>query len=374
MNKSWFIVRLFSLLGVYGLAGLALAVTPLSNDELGDVAGQGLILTEQIAGTGSGAGFTYTRMGLDANLYLNANIDKMQLGCGGFNETILSGSCDIDLDYVRLMGRYTGSGNNPNQTANGGAGRAGDAATSDFLLKRPYIEIATKGSGANRELAGIKIGSQEASGFFGVGSVNGTTHTGINTISGSLGVFINGYVTFGSGLGDGSACIGRPSTARCNDGNTDAPYELFSVPTTLSTGTRLQSLYVPGVELSDLDGSGILGIFDGRTLYAQMTTPLKQIHGFELNGTKDFFLSFQREKISYPNYDKTTYSSSANAGWWMNVPRVELRELSPAKIELGCPSLCLGLLDAFNYPGINAGSPDLKSLPPNNCYGTSRFC
>lgn len=130
------------------------------------------------------------------------------------------------------------------------------------------------------------------------------------------------------------------------------------------------------VPLRNLHGaSGILRILQGADMYAIMDARLSDVHGFELNQTQDFFLSFQRERIAYPNYDKTSYAAPANAGWWMNVPSVELRDLEPATVDLGCPgALCLGLLGSFSAPGIYAGYPDLQSNPPVNCYGGASFC
>lgn len=358
----------------------ATAMSPLSNEELGAERGQGLLVVESIAGSGAAAGMNFMRMGLDANLSLNANIDRMQLGCGGFNESVRAGSCDIDMDYVRLMGKSPAGVDNATQVARGGNPRAGEPVTSDFVLTRPYIEIATKGTGATRELVGIKISAQETNGFFGVGYNNGGTHVGLNTFSGYMNVYLSGYVRFTTGLGGGAACIGEPAGYSACTGNPDGVLynnsNLASASKTAFVGTRFQEIHMESVPLRNLHGAGgLLSLFSGSDMYAIMDARLKDVHGFELNGTKDFFMSFQRESVTYPNYDKSTYAVAANAGWWMNVPRVELRDLEPAQVNLGCPGfLCAGLLDAFAAPGVYAGYPDLKSNPPVNCYGSSSFC
>ena len=354
------------------------AMIPISDEQLANVTGQALLVTDYIAPSGAAGGprdFLFYRMGLDAEVALNMNIDKLQLGCGGFNETIRTG-CDIDMDYVRFMGRSPAGVSNPNQPA--GAGRAGDPVTSDFILHRPYIELAIRegSTPGSREVAGFKVSAEWADGFFGVGRFENGVHTGVNSMSGFLDVYLSAYARFTSTLGNGAGCIGRPTGYSACNGND----EFFNVPVQYTTGTRMTELYIPGVELKNLHGaSGLLSILQGSDLYAQMSARLIELHGFEVAMAEDFFVSFQREAIQYPTYNHSNnggqYSHQANAGWWMNVPRVELRDLSPATIGLGCPGFaCLGLLDAFSYPGIDAGYPDMQSRPPINCHGNYQFC
>lgn len=105
----------------------------LADRDLAEVTGQALFVSDRIAPTGAAGSvtdFTFHRMGLDVELAMNANIDKLQLGCGGFNESIASNACDIDFDFVRFMGRNGTSGGAP--------------VTSDFKLTRPYIELAIR--------------------------------------------------------------------------------------------------------------------------------------------------------------------------------------------------------------------------------------
>lgn len=374
-------MKIITFICLLGANATVLAMAPMSESELESVAGQGLIVSETIEGTGPADGFNFMRMGLDAEVSLNANIDRLQLGCGGFNESIRTG-CDIDMDYVRLMGRSPSGVSNPNQAD--GNPRAGDPVSSDFVMTRPYIEIAMKGSGTTREVAGIKISSQETTGFFGVGRNDGGTHTGLNSFSGYMNVFLSGYVEFETGLGDGAACIGEPAgyseCANSPDGELYNNSDLNSPSTTAFKGTRLEEIHMESVPLRNLHepdggGGGLLNLLSGSDMYAIMDARLKDVHGFEFNQTKDFFLSFQRESIAYPNYDKAGYAEPTNAGWWMNVPRIELRDLEPATVNLGCPGiLCAGLLDSFSEPGIYAGYPDLQSSPPDNCYGGAAFC
>lgn len=370
------------------------AMTPISDEQLAAVTGQSLLVTDYIPPSGDVDGprdFGFYRMGLDAEVALNMNIDKLQLGCGGFNQSVRDG-CDIDMDYVRFMGRYEGSGSyNPNQFVGGvydpenppdhGAPRAGDPVDSSFILHRPYIELAIKEGNTTtlREVAGLKVSAEWADGFFGVGRYDSDTdtHSGINSMSGFLDVYLSGYASFTSGLGGGNGCIGRPTGYTQCEGNPD---EFFDVPAIYTSGTRMTELYIPGVELKNLHGAnGLLSLLQGSDLYAQMSARLIELHGFEVAEAEDFFVSFQREAIEYPTYSHSTnggqHSQTANLGWWMNVPRVELKDLEPASIDLGCPGFaCLGLLSAFSFPGIDAGYPDMQSRPPDNCYGDYKFC
>src|SRR5699024_6391072 len=187
------------------LPSLVLATVPLEDNEMAEVTGQSLLVADYIAPSGatnSQTDFHYYRTGSDALVEMNMNIDKLQLGCGGYNEAVRANSCDIDLDYVSFLGRDP-SGNNGIQPD--GAKKAGDPVTSDFKLTRPYFEIAVRDvGGGQREIAGFKIGAQEADGFMGIGRTYGhgewneeigvtcntsnplTCHSGINSLSGAL--------------------------------------------------------------------------------------------------------------------------------------------------------------------------------------------
>lgn len=370
------------------LAGGAQAMTAMTNEELDGVSGQALIVLENIKGvnvtsglgTGNWSDFTYTRMGLDARLSLNANMDKLQLGCGGFNEVIRTG-CDVDLDYVRFMGR---NGTNPcamsTDTSNACYGGG------NFVLTRPYVEIATKGNAATREVVGIKVGAQQADGYMGIGRnyTNGQTnlenggscnpanagaqalacHSGINTVSGYLHTEMSARIPISiTLLGSGTACFGNTSPSLGSDDCGVAQTFYRDI-----VGTRVTELRAPGIQLQ-LSG-GIIGLLGSG--YADVTEALRFVHGFAIANTNDFFISFQRERISYPGYAKTaaSYAYPANAGWWMNVPDVKA-------VDIAGPSISLGLgaaIDALSSPGVALTNIELNSVAPSNCWGNSRFC
>ncbi len=349
------------------------ALQTLADQELAVVVGQNLFVADQYVGlTGTpGEGLMYTRMGLNVDMELNANINKFQLGCGGFNESIRTG-CDVDMDYVSLMGL---------NAAKSGGGAIG----SDFKLTRPYIEIVTTNTGnaTQREVVGIKIGAQQANGYFGVGRVykdgetnleNGGTcgssagaaalacHSGLNTISGFLGVEMSAQVPVTvAGIFNETACFGNTSFTNDACGSGDAFYRDI-------VGSRIDAFRAPSIPLK-LSG-GFLSAIGISKAYANVTESLRFVHGFALDQTSDFGLSFQRQQVSYLKYDKSGYSSAANAGWWMNVPNVKVVDLKGDHV-----SISLGQVGAaLGEPGLPLSNIELNQTPPSNCFGSSKFC
>lgn len=358
------------------------ALEAIDDEELGAVVGQSLFVGDFIAGNASDPNdgrFDFHRMGLDVELAMNANIDKLQLGCGGFNESIASNSCDIDMDYVRLMGLNDAK-----------VGPSPDGPLSDFVLRRPYIEIAVTGGGVtDREVAGIKIGSESANGYFGIGrtyandTINeefgGTCgsgspearlacHTGLNRVSGYLNAELSGKFDISTGLGDGVACIGviDVNGGECAPGS-NSPFVVEIV------GSRLREMLQPGVPLKIDDGLFTLlkaiGLNDA---YSTIQQSLRFIHGFALDDTDDFYLAFQREMVAYPTYDKSGYAYPANAGWWMNVPYVAVRNFTGQEVTIG--GGIGGALSALGRPGPLVRESELNTVPPSNCYGGYAFC
>ena len=352
------------------------AMQALADRDLAEVTGQALFVSDRIAPTGAAGSvtdFTFHRMGLDVELAMNANIDKLQLGCGGFNESIASNACDIDFDFVRFMGRNGTSGGAP--------------VTSDFKLTRPYIELAIRNENSltQREVAGIKIGAQSADGFIGIGrkyangvvnQENGGTcgtaagdsalncHSGINRISGFLGVELSATVPIDITLiGEALTCFGNTTT---NTADPCGPGETF---TDEITGTRLNEIFIPAIPL-EIRENFLVEALSGGDGFATVQQNLRFIHGFALEDSKDFSLSFQRERIAFPNFDKTGFAAVANVGWWMNVPDVKVMNIQAPTIELGI----LEALDALSAPGPTLTNNELGQAPPTNCFGGLQFC
>jgi hypothetical protein len=375
---------------VLSLSLTATAMKSLDDEQLSEVTGQALFVSDYVNGVGTNDGnpfneFGFYRMGLDVELAMNANIDKLALGCGGVNNNLAGApNCDIDFDYVRFMGR------------NGSA--PGNPVTSDFTLTRPFVELAVKNDDTKtlREIAGIKIGSQKADGFVSIGRryANGqinqehggtcgsganaiNCHSGINSLSGSLGIEMSASVPIRIQIGVPvfGACI-PPICLRFDEiacfGNTAATNDSCTAGDRFDTqirGTRMTAVGLQDVEL-ELDG-GLLSAIGINTAYADISESLRFIHGFALQDTSDFGLSFQRERVSYPTFNKSGYSDAANTGWWMNVPDVKVLNIQGAEVafvnDIGSVASALG-------EGVNLTNIELNQTPAVNCYGSNRFC
>lgn len=421
-----------------GMQGLQV----MDDETLGDIGAQAgsLILMDRIGpneltgamGAGSPTDFAYYRMGMDVKLDLNANISKLQLGCGGVND-FLTGArgCDLDIDYVGFMG------------LNATNDRPG-APGSPFTLTRPFIEIAFKndGNSAKREAVGFRIGGQNINGAirmgrdytnFGYGDyTNANTsianmengdvcnpsattgagvvgcHSGLNSISGYLGglelsagfqararvcidpttltCWIPGnYITQ-----DIDGCLGRINFSPCT--TSDTPFFIDA------GGTRLTSLNVAAAKLN-LSLTSLFGIdLEG---YGRLNLNTRQIHYLLTPNSSGFYLSFQRERVAWPNYDKaipannlpfdacnpaygqttgrcnSAYAPTANSGWWLSANNVKMLNLRPSsRIVLPGSLTIYELLGALgpDSSDLIIDNPKLDFIAADNCYGSARFC
>lgn len=422
-----------SLIALMWLTRPTLALESMDDDALSEVVAQGLFVTDKIGGselTGNNQfsdPFTYYRMGLDGELALNLGASKLQLGCGGVNDFIDANiGCDLDFDYVSFMGKNA-------------AGNAPGDPLSEFVLTRPYLELAIKNDGdpTRREVVGIKIGAQRADGAISVGrryfsnganqentalAANCNTgatlgngalgcHSGINSVSGFLGAEMSitmrvqanvclGAVLFGACIGlpiplDAYGCKGRTATPvdDCGTAKSDALFVDVA-------GTRMNNLGLSSAQLA-LEGQNIVGDLADALLgnaYASVEADLRLVHYLVFDDTADFFLSFQREPVAYPRYDKDTpantlsptamdacagtpfatarcnsaYAVPANTGWWLNAPSVKLLDIFSGS-NLG--NLTIGqALSLLGAPGLLVSNPEFDLSPYGNCYGSSRFC
>lgn len=162
----WYLLMLCILL----LSRTGFAMEELGDEALSEVSGQALMQMGKVEENG----FTFYKAGLDAEIELNLNIEKLQLGCGGVN----GAGCDIDIDHLSLSGDC--------------ASRPECAAS----LVRPFFEFAIKNDGSRtlREISGIRLSSEQAFGMLTAGLENSATPNGINTLS--------GYMTAQSGEGN----------------------------------------------------------------------------------------------------------------------------------------------------------------------------
>lgn len=393
-----------------GLPLTTFAMAPMSDAQLSDVTGQALLISDYIApnslsgagGAGSTTDFGFYRMGLDATVETNVNINKLQLGCGGYNNNIKVG-CDIDLDYVSMLGLGNGSAQPNQQDALGATNKnmfAGAPATSGFIMNRPYVTIAVANPNNPqlREVVGFKFGAQSVSGYMGIGRVyqnnqrnletgemcvgtNGQSlgcHSGLNSLSGYMFVKVSGAVPVQGSVMGGLANIIDPATNAGLDNGSNACFGATNLgsnctvggtqPITAEiSGTRIQSLSVvlPTETHAIVRIAGLFNMTMDLSLVTNLKQNLRFIHGFATENTGDFFLSFQRQQVKWPKYDKSGYAVVANAGWWMNIPSVSTENLSGATLQVnesGIPQT------------LNTENLELKSVPPINCYGGYRYC
>jgi hypothetical protein len=283
-------------------------------------------------------------MGLNATLGINTNIAKLQLGCGGVNDALnASIPCDIDIDYMSMMGTSGGP-------------------DSEFTLQRPYIGLAIKndGSPTSRQVVGIKVGAQSVTGLVSAGRVynngqynqengtknyttNGTLNdwnnvpsgagnatgyypqcntgasygnavlfcnSGINSLSGFVGAELSLQTYLDATCVQLIICLeltirgcaGRltpnPGSA-CNHTNNNPLFVDVS-------GTRMTALKLSAVKL-DFKGTGTAALMNAlgiTAVYASLNANLRLLHQFSVNNTSDFFLSFQAEPVAWPRFTK----------------------------------------------------------------------
>ena len=352
MNKSLISILITATLGL----SQSYAMTALNDEELSEVEGQSLMNLEFQQGTNTtdAQGKTYNqsnigfyKLALSAELELNANIKKLQLGCGGDNNSIRANSCDIDIDHISLSGLPDDANYTSDQRA----------ATS-ALITNPFIQFAIKNptSAATREVLGFRVSAEKIKGLMTLGTENTSTPNGINTFSGYMktktasgtavteartmtyadtGLQIKGKVT--------GTILFIPTTLDYTSDNynltlssTTAP---FTINSTIVSGTRMKDVTLKGSgTVGQINFSGPLTatVLGGAPLNKQVTgniTGLKTditvnqslglIHALYLNNPAS--LSLQSQDILW-----TGAAVGANKGWWLAMEdEVELGSLSP---------------------------------------------
>ncbi|KOR16598.1 hypothetical protein ACNJ69_06400 [Acinetobacter soli] len=337
-------------------AAFADRLTSLDDQQMSEVTGQALLNLNYVAPGGSNpnGNMGFYRLGLEAQLELNANIKKLQLGCGGVKGT----GCDIDIDNIALTG-ITSS------TAQGaGVG-------TDFKLTNPFIEFAIQNpdSAATRTITGFRLGALSALGIMNIGSNGDLTtladDTGINSLSGDIGVRVTNAkindvraTVLGLGLLRGSATIDSYSTTLLN--NRDSTFSLTKM--TAQASPSLLSLKLTNVNMNDIPY---------RTVH-QLLVADTDSNG-NLIATSNAYISSQSKDIFWQNVSNQTWASNAaKQGWWISIPQTQFNNLSIDQ------TVNISVLSAL--PGALLGTPvnlapvDLGQMPISNCYGNLKFC
>lgn len=334
----------------------------LSDDEMSQVEGQALMSLTTTKDAGQGLDFY--RLGMEANIDINANLKKLQLGCGGVNSSISGkgGMCDIDIDNVSLTGITMSDAQ--------GAG-----AGTDFKLTNPFIEFAVVDADkpSTRYVAGFRLGAMNALGMMSLGGNTNTSDLGddygINSFSGDIGVnVVNAKIR-------GVRIVGNLTglTLATIDANVK-PYTntlIFERSSTLS----LIGLEAVTSAISVLGLSLPLGL----NLNANMNDiPFNTVHRLQVsdangNPTSGAYLSLQSRDIRWQNTATKVWSPTpAKKGWWLSIPNTtfENLDIDGSSVRIKTTEAVSGILGStIQFPGI-----DLGQRPVNNCYGSLKFC
>lgn len=162
----------------------------LDDTELSEVKGQALMSLSYLAPrdsanpmrnvTSNNIGFY--KLGVEAELELNANIRNLQLGCGGSKG---GGACDIDIKNLALSGL-------PDfYDLNGVPVYSKGRASTSAKLINPFMELAISNpnSASTREVKGIRFSAEQISALLTAGLANNqspSTTDGIQSLSGFM--------------------------------------------------------------------------------------------------------------------------------------------------------------------------------------------
>lgn len=194
MNKKISIKILQSLFLLTGSMAIAEAeqikLQEMTDSEMSNVNGQALMSLSYIAPkdtanpmkniTDNNVGFY--KLGLEAELELNANIKNLQLGCGGSNGV---GACDIDIKNLAL------SGLPDSYDADGVPVYKDGRPSTSGKITNPFMEfaISNPNSASTREMKGIRFSAEKISALLTAGLQNDSTPSttdGIQRLSGFM--------------------------------------------------------------------------------------------------------------------------------------------------------------------------------------------
>ncbi len=165
----------------------AATLQQMTDEQMSQTTGQALFSLNYIAPGDSGNYYTkangnigFYKLGLEADVSLNANIKNLQLGCGGVNG---ANGCDIEIsnfslgcvadssgNCLSLMSDVKGTAiNNPaSHTVNSSTNTNINTANQlkDFVLTNPFFQFGIRNpeSASTREVVGLRIGAENAKG------------------------------------------------------------------------------------------------------------------------------------------------------------------------------------------------------------------
>lgn len=278
-------VNIFSIclpltLGISSFAFANSQLKTLTDSELADVNGQALMSLSYLAPADnanpmknvSNNNVGFYKLGLEAELELNANIKNIQLGCGGFNG---KDACDIDIKNLSLSGLPDSYDSAGNPVYN--AGRPSKSAA----LTNPFMELAISNpdSASTRKFEGVRFsaekinallstglsniaspsttdGIQRLSGFMKVASTTGTAQTAQTLFGLTQNQQLGGVARLCVGLGILGQCgladtdinfTSKPSSSNSTGITVPSVGTNFVLPSFTINGTRQNAAYVNNI-------------------------------------------------------------------------------------------------------------------------------
>lgn len=379
----------------------------MSDEQMSEMTGQALMSLSYIAPNDAAnletkrnqtSNIGFYKLGLEAELELNANIKKLQLGCGGVNG---AGLCDIDIDNLGL----SGLGNSKTSNTESASDRQARVESS-AVLTNPFIQFAIKNpdSASTREIVGINLSSEKALGLITFGTDNsdavGAVHTGINRLSGYMQVAKTGGIAkvngYGNGKSDEAAKAKLTQTytgvaikgTASGVGFTTKSYNLnltdaatgsnilqgnLSLPQQEITGKRInQAVLKASATVNDIAISGNIvanalliinldrqtsGTIKNLAVDATITEGLNYFHKASLNGTP-VSLSLQSQDLKWAGNN-----SVSQKGWWLEFSNpIDIGDITPSlpvDIEKSTIQNAMGQINNFlakKENEINCGS------------------
>lgn len=417
MNKNTIFEKaLITVLSVAVINHTASAkLVSLDNKSLASISGQVLFTSNYIPPNANGnlSNLGFFSLGMPADIELNTNIKRLQLGCGGVNG---AGGCDIDLSDVRITGSKPGP--------------SGTYADSDAILHNPYFQFAIKNpdSASTREIVGFMFGSETADLLLSIGQnpnpkVAGHAggQTGVNTLSGSFETMVQnlknpvvfaaapgGIAPYAWGNGYLAATSTQPALSTTlmtqeasNNAKTGAYYQFVSGQRMTGVTFGPFSAYLPTFYLAGLN----IGPINTKVVYE----PLNFIdaHNLQIGSNPDsgFTISLNNQAILWPqigskgvftfpntnqaidangnlltrgyNSNGTSISASqlmAQRGWWLSAPQSTIGDGSGfTTTSTSYPSptdfVIAQTTGLLHLQSVNSGQ-----IPVRNCFGGLTFC
>ena len=368
-------------MGVIGIVN-AQGMIQLSDAQLSETTGQALMSMTYIAPNdsknlmskySSDSNIGFYKLGIEAEMELNANIKNLQLGCGGTNG---AGACDVDIKNLSLSGLPAGYDSKTGSPPNYGSSD-GRAATS-AKMTNPFMEFAIKNptASATREVVGLRFSAEKIDGLLTAGIENGllpSTTDGIQTLSGFMriaattGEAQTKATVFGnqsnhqikgllSALGNNREFTSDPLSSDTKGITVPSLTAGFMIPEFQVNGSRMTNAHVEGVK-TKIDSINLAQgplnqlkvTFDPILLIANKAKielkegsaiknlnmditfdqALSMFHNIPLTGTGGY-LSLQQQALLWPgNYvdssdttgkllSEMLNSDVAQRGWWMS--------------------------------------------------------